>query len=270
MTLSWTFPRGEAWRLTCGGGQARPIHLPEYQTDVRRCRFDTLGKLTPAHSAGAPTVLTWAGQSLAEAAFRPGENSSFTEEWTQVHCRRRDWFDACGNHNERGSLFPRGAGAHPWMIGLGQIDTTATQECKFETLHLFHALKFCSIVTDHNSNLHCRGGSEYYVKWVDQDQGKQGACLLTWRRFEVCPQCAWCAFSWLCLWSTHNFIILWLLKCVEFEFWLIWGWLAAPCLALCALCLGGGRLVVEKLFPRLFVRNAIVVQYSIQSRWLGV
>ena len=33
-----------------------PIQLLEYQTDVRRCRFDTLGKLTPAHRAGAPTA----------------------------------------------------------------------------------------------------------------------------------------------------------------------------------------------------------------------
>ena len=30
------------------------IQLLEYQTDMRRCRFDTLGKLTPAHRAGAP------------------------------------------------------------------------------------------------------------------------------------------------------------------------------------------------------------------------
>ena len=99
----------EAWRLTCRGRQAKPIQLLEFQTDVQRCRFDTLGKLglgfdtlgklTPAHRAGAPTVLTWAGLRLAEAAFRPGENSSFTEEWIQVHCRRRAWFDACGHHN---------------------------------------------------------------------------------------------------------------------------------------------------------------------------
>ena len=89
---------------------------PAFQllTDVRRCRFDTLGKFTPAHRAGgAPSVLTWAGLRLAEAAFCPGENSSFTEEWIQVHCQRRAWFDACGHHNMRGSLFPRGAGAHP-------------------------------------------------------------------------------------------------------------------------------------------------------------
>ena len=33
-----------------------PIQLLEYQTDVRRCRFDTLGKSTPAHRAGAPTA----------------------------------------------------------------------------------------------------------------------------------------------------------------------------------------------------------------------
>ena len=33
-----------------------PIQLLEYQTDVWRCWFDTLGKLTPAHRAGAPTT----------------------------------------------------------------------------------------------------------------------------------------------------------------------------------------------------------------------
>ena len=32
------------------------IQLLEYQTDMRRCRFDTLGKSTPAHRAGAPTA----------------------------------------------------------------------------------------------------------------------------------------------------------------------------------------------------------------------
>ena len=35
---------------------ARPFQLQEYQTDVGRCRFDTLGKLTPAHRAGPPTA----------------------------------------------------------------------------------------------------------------------------------------------------------------------------------------------------------------------
>ena len=33
---------------------AGPFQLPEYQTDVQRCRFDTLGKSTPAHRGGAP------------------------------------------------------------------------------------------------------------------------------------------------------------------------------------------------------------------------
>ena len=33
-----------------------PFQILEYQTDVRRCRFDTLGKSTPAHRAGAPTA----------------------------------------------------------------------------------------------------------------------------------------------------------------------------------------------------------------------
>ena len=37
-------------------GQKVPIQLLEYRTDVRRYRFDTLGKSTPAHRAGAPTA----------------------------------------------------------------------------------------------------------------------------------------------------------------------------------------------------------------------
>ena len=32
-----------------------PIQLQEYQTDMGRCRFDTLGKSNPAHRAGPPT-----------------------------------------------------------------------------------------------------------------------------------------------------------------------------------------------------------------------
>ena len=32
------------------------FQLLEYQTDMRRCRFDTLGKLTSAHRARAPTA----------------------------------------------------------------------------------------------------------------------------------------------------------------------------------------------------------------------
>ena len=37
-------------------GIAPPFQLLEYKTDVRRCRFDTLGKLTSAHRTGAPTA----------------------------------------------------------------------------------------------------------------------------------------------------------------------------------------------------------------------
>ena len=36
------------------GKWSRAIQLQEYQTDMGRCRFDTPGKLTPAHRAGAP------------------------------------------------------------------------------------------------------------------------------------------------------------------------------------------------------------------------
>ena len=34
----------------------RTFQLQEYQTDMWRCRFDTPGKLIPAHSAGAHTA----------------------------------------------------------------------------------------------------------------------------------------------------------------------------------------------------------------------
>ena len=35
--------------------QVKIYQLLEYQTDMRRCRFDTLGKQTSAHLAGGPT-----------------------------------------------------------------------------------------------------------------------------------------------------------------------------------------------------------------------
>ena len=51
---------GEAESLMKGeykdAEEEEAIQLLEYQTDVRRCRFDTLGKSTPAHRAGAPTA----------------------------------------------------------------------------------------------------------------------------------------------------------------------------------------------------------------------
>ena len=37
------------------GDWLEPYQLLEYQTDMRRCRFDTLGKQTSAHLAGGPT-----------------------------------------------------------------------------------------------------------------------------------------------------------------------------------------------------------------------
>ena len=36
----------------------QPYQLLEYQTDMRRCKFDTLGKQTSAHLAGGPTPYT--------------------------------------------------------------------------------------------------------------------------------------------------------------------------------------------------------------------
>ena len=42
--------------FSSGAGRGGAFQLQKYQTDVGSCRFDTLGKLTPAHSAGPPTV----------------------------------------------------------------------------------------------------------------------------------------------------------------------------------------------------------------------
>ena len=51
-----------------------PFQLQEYQTDMWRCRFDTLGKLIPTHSAGAHTARglcvapgRWVGAELTAA-----------------------------------------------------------------------------------------------------------------------------------------------------------------------------------------------------------
>ena len=150
-------------------GIAPPFQLLEYKTDVRRCRFDTLGKLTSAHRTGAPTARErWVcsrtvGESdcsLATVAgpvdlVHPSCGSSFkcsrtvcgpvkvlsglydsptvqehthrsrapalwaevnfptginparcsARTWpTQVHQRRKAWFNAYGNHS-----------AHPWI-----------------------------------------------------------------------------------------------------------------------------------------------------------
>ena len=53
----------------------RTFQLLEYQTDVQRCRFDTLGKLNSAHRAGAPTarerwVLLHGGQSSISLEYQ--------------------------------------------------------------------------------------------------------------------------------------------------------------------------------------------------------
>ena len=61
------------------------IQLLEYQTDMQRHRFDTLGKLTPAHRAGAP---------IAQGQLKvPPSSGSRTMRLTH------HW------------------GAHPWAVG---------------------------------------------------------------------------------------------------------------------------------------------------------
>ena len=71
LTFCWSrvFLRGSCWQdcvlpflcrmlKTCCRLQLLPppIQILEHQTDMRRCRFDTLGKSPPAHRAGAPTA----------------------------------------------------------------------------------------------------------------------------------------------------------------------------------------------------------------------
>ena len=46
----------ESLALEIASKYPQPIQLQEYQTDVERCRFDTLGKSNPAHHAGAHTA----------------------------------------------------------------------------------------------------------------------------------------------------------------------------------------------------------------------
>ena len=69
------------------------IQLLEYQTDMRRCRFDTLGKLTTAHSAGAPTVhgqwvapAWWVSQPTAHARWA---GVDFPTGINLAHCSAR-------------------------------------------------------------------------------------------------------------------------------------------------------------------------------------
>ena len=56
-------------------GRMKPYQLLEYQTDMRRCRFDTLGKQTFAHRAGGPTPYTGLvppARWVSAAAASPG------------------------------------------------------------------------------------------------------------------------------------------------------------------------------------------------------
>ena len=67
--------------------QYEPFQLQEYQTDMWRCRFDTPGKLTPAHSVGAPTARglwvapgRWEGAELT-AAGPPTAQGTISCPW---------------------------------------------------------------------------------------------------------------------------------------------------------------------------------------------
>ena len=63
------------------------FQLQEYQTDMGRCRFDTPGKLTPAHRAGPPTVRgrwvcpAWWVSASATAACPPTRRGTFYCPW---------------------------------------------------------------------------------------------------------------------------------------------------------------------------------------------
>ena len=88
--------RGELPPLT---HQQEAFQLQEYQTDVGRCRFDTLGKLNPAHRAGPPTVrgrwvcpLRWVSASVTAAGppTRGGALSTVPEWWVAMYPGLRD------------------------------------------------------------------------------------------------------------------------------------------------------------------------------------
>ena len=70
----------------------QPYQLLEYQTDMRRCRFDTLGKQTSAHRAGGPTPYKgWVPPARwvsADAASAGGIAAHPRGGWTWRCCAR--------------------------------------------------------------------------------------------------------------------------------------------------------------------------------------
>ena len=82
----------------CPQGQYPLIQLLEYETDVQRCRFDTLGKLTPAYCSGARVVGGPAAASDSPTAQgepklpigggSPRRVSDFPTDINLAHCSR--------------------------------------------------------------------------------------------------------------------------------------------------------------------------------------
>ena len=116
-----------------------PIQTLEYQTDMRRCRFDTLGKSPPAPRAGAPTARGWwvsprpVGESdilIATGGGPPTGRGHLvlppTSGWMSGSAHRQiqpprassscGWTSACGDRNV--GLTHR-SGAHPPPAGGG-------------------------------------------------------------------------------------------------------------------------------------------------------
>ena len=96
-----------------------PYQLLEYQTDMRRCRFDTLGKQTSAHLAGGPTPYTgWVPPARWVSADAASPSPPIAREgWQPAHavgevhppCGRdvsppARWVDLFPAHNPEGLL----------------------------------------------------------------------------------------------------------------------------------------------------------------------
>ena len=81
----WNWRPKNYWSLTQYSAlslvpQPNPAPRVSRVTDVRRCRFDTLGKSTPAHHAGAPTAH---GRGACPRAV--GESDIIRSPQQQVH-----------------------------------------------------------------------------------------------------------------------------------------------------------------------------------------
>ena len=114
----------------------KPYQLLEYQTDMRRCRFDTLGKQTSAHLAGGPTPYKgwvppawWVSAGAASPGpptARVGLQPSRTVGGVHPPCGRdisppAQWVDLFPAHNSVGLLLIEFSQESGWLLYCNDI-----------------------------------------------------------------------------------------------------------------------------------------------------